>query len=70
MKLSKPNFQKMTMPELRRYVLANRDDNEAWDEYASRERPNALAIPAEASPSEIGRILSELANQERKNNIE
>ena len=57
------NFQNMNMKELRRYVLEHRDDEEAWNEFASRPRPNAISIPADTSPSEIERIIKELANK-------
>ena len=39
MKLSK--FKQMSMKELRKYVLENRDDEQAWREFADRPRPNA-----------------------------
>ena len=42
MKSQKPNFKKMSLHELRRYVLAHRDDNEAWQEFTDRDRPNAI----------------------------
>ncbi len=42
MMLRKPNFQKMSLKELRNYVLNHRDDDEAWQEFTSRERPNAI----------------------------
>ena len=41
------DFKSMTLNELRRYVLAHRDDQKAWDEYVSRPRPNAIRIPAD-----------------------
>jgi hypothetical protein len=44
--MSKPDFQAMTLNELRRYVLAHRDDREAWDEFAARPRPNAVMVSA------------------------
>ncbi len=53
----------MTIKELRRYVLEHRDDEEAWNEFASRPRPNAISIPADTSPSEIERIIKELADK-------
>lgn len=63
MKLSKPNFQDMTLNELRRYVLAHRDDQEAWDEFAARPRPNAVVVPANTSLEEQERIIKELTNK-------
>ncbi|WP_181280566.1 DUF6887 family protein [Aphanothece hegewaldii] len=41
MMLPKFNFKEMSLQELRRYVLDHRDDEEAWEEFTSRERPNA-----------------------------
>lgn len=62
-KLSKPNFQAMTLNELRRYVLAHRDDREAWEEFAARPRPNAVIVPADTPLEEQERILKELADK-------
>ena len=50
----------MTLNELRHYVLAHRDDEEAWDEYASRPRPNATRIPADIPLEEQQRIFEDL----------
>jgi hypothetical protein len=63
MKLSKPNFQDMTLNELRRYVLTHRDDQEAWDEFAARPRPNAVIVPANTPLEEQERIIKELTNK-------
>jgi hypothetical protein len=63
MKLSKPNFQDLTLNELRRYVLAHRDDQEAWDEFAARPRPNAFIVPADTPLEEQERIIKELTNR-------
>lgn len=62
-KLSKPNFQAMTLNELRQYVLAHRDDREAWDEFAARPRPNAVIVPADTPLEEQERIIKELADR-------
>ena len=35
---------KFSPNELRHYVLAHREDEEAWDEYVSRPRPNAVRL--------------------------
>lgn len=56
----KPNYQEMSLIELRRYVLANRDDEQAWEEFASRERPNAIYVEADVPPSEQEKKLKEL----------
>ena len=65
MKLSKSNFQAMTLKELRKYVLAHRDDPEAWDEFASRPRPNAIIVPADTPLEEQERIIRELTNRSK-----
>jgi hypothetical protein len=69
--LSKPNFQAMTLNELRRYVLAHRDDSpmetlrerEAWDEFAARPRPNAVMVSADTTVEEQERIIKELVGR-------
>lgn len=63
--MSKPNFQAMTLNELRRYVLAHRDDLEAWNEFAARPRPNATIVPADTSVEEQERIIKELVDRSK-----
>jgi hypothetical protein len=63
MKLSKPNFQTMTLNELRKYVLAHRDDTEAWAEFAARPRPNAVMVSADTPVEEQERIIKELVDR-------
>ena len=65
MKLSKPNFQAMTLNELRRYVLAHRDDREAWNEFAARPRPNAVMVSADTPVEEQERIVKELVDRSK-----
>lgn len=50
----------MTLNELRHYVLKHREDQEAWDEYVSRPRPNATIIPADIPLEEQQRIFEDL----------
>jgi hypothetical protein len=64
-KMSKPNFQAMNLNELRRYVLAHRDDIEAWDEFAARPRPNAVIVPADTPVEEQERIIKELVDRSK-----
>jgi thymidylate kinase len=64
-KLSKLNFQAMTLNELRRYVLAHRDDREAWDEFAARPRPNAVIVSADTPVEEQERIIKELVDRSK-----
>ena len=65
MKLSKPNFQAMNLNELRQYVLAHRDDKEAWDEFAARPRPNAVIVTADTPVEEQERIIKELVDRSK-----
>ncbi|ELS01122.1 hypothetical protein Xen7305DRAFT_00008240 [Xenococcus sp. PCC 7305] len=53
-------FKEMSLNELRSYVLKNRSDAEAWEEFASRPRPNAVTIPASLPQEEQDRMLEEL----------
>lgn len=54
------NFKEMSLRDLTKYVLAHRDDQEAWDEYVSRPRPNATRIPADIPLEEQQRIFEDL----------
>ncbi len=58
--LPKPNFQQMSLQELRHYILAHRDDLDAWQEYTGRPRTNAVYFDSEMSPSEQETKLREL----------
>jgi hypothetical protein len=61
----KPNLQAMTLNELRRYVLAHRDDREAWDEFAARPRPNAVMVAADTPVEEQELIIRELTDKSK-----
>jgi hypothetical protein len=61
------SFNEMSMKELRRYVLKNRHDQEAWEEFTSRPRPKAITIPADASSEEMERILGEAISKQSEN---
>jgi hypothetical protein len=63
--MSKLNFQAMNLTELRRYVLAHRDNREAWDEFATRPRPNAVMVPADTPIEEQERIIKELVDRSK-----
>jgi hypothetical protein len=63
--MSKLNFQAMTLNELRRYVLAHRDDRAAWDEFAARPRPNAVMVSADTPVEEQERIIKELVDRSK-----
>lgn len=55
-----PNFKEMSLQELRAYVLAHRNDKEAWKEFASRPRPHAIHFSEDLSMSEQKAKLKEL----------
>ena len=57
------NFKEMSLRELRKYVLANRQDQEAWDEFVSRPRPKAITVPADKPLEEQERILRDAINR-------
>ena len=58
------NFKTMSLNELRKYVLDNREDQEAWKEFASRPRPNATIVPAQTPLEEQERILKQAHQKE------
>jgi hypothetical protein len=64
-KLSKPNFQAMNLNELRRYVLAHRDDRATWDEFAARPRPNPIMVSADTPIEEQERIIKDLVDRSK-----
>jgi hypothetical protein len=55
----------MTLNELRKYVLAHRDDRVAWDEFAARPRPNAVKVSADTPAEEQERIIKELVDRSK-----
>ncbi|MGB5633268.1 MAG: hypothetical protein WBM44_14560 [Waterburya sp.] len=57
------NFKEMSLKDLTKYVLAHREDQEAWNEYVSRPRPNATIIPADIPLEEQQQIFEELIRQ-------
>ena len=58
------NFKAMSLNELRKYVLEHREDEEAWKEFASRPRPNAIIVPAQTPLEEQERILRESSQKQ------
>ncbi len=58
------NYKEMCLKNLRKYVLENREDEEAWKEFASRPRPNAITVPAQTPLAEQERILRESSQKE------
>lgn len=53
------NFKAMSLNELRKYVLEHRENEEAWKEFTSRPRPNAIIVPAQTPLEEQEHILRE-----------
>lgn len=53
----------MPLTQLRQYVLANRQDEEAWAEYASRPRPNKILIPADATEEYVYSVLKQFVSE-------
>jgi fatty acid-binding protein DegV len=58
-----PNFREMSLQELRRYVLVHRDDEEAWQEFTHRERPNAIYFDTDMPLPAQAKKLQELLQQ-------
>jgi hypothetical protein len=61
----KLNFREMSLQELRRYVLVHRDDEEAWQEFTHRERPNAIYFETDMPLSAQETKLQELLQNDR-----
>lgn len=58
--MNKPNYKEMTHEELRKYVLAHRDDDEAINElFVNRRDPNAKVYPANMSIEEMTQVIQE-----------
>ena len=64
----KSNFTQMSLSELRSYVLANRNDQEAWKEFTSRPRPNAIYFDGNLPLSKEKKKLQELIENSDKTN--
>ncbi|MBZ8180985.1 hypothetical protein G3T18_12985 [Oscillatoria salina IIICB1] len=60
----KPNFKQMSLQQLRSYILDHRNDSEAWKEFASRPRPNAIYFDSDMSISEQKAKLQSLLESE------
>lgn len=44
--MTKPNFDQMNRAELKAYVMAHRDDNEAWDAFMNKPARRSAPYPA------------------------
>lgn len=60
--MMKPNFKEMSLKQLRKYVLAHRDDEEAWREYADRPR-KSVEFPPSSNFSEHKEIIDRLTQK-------
>ncbi len=54
------NSQEISLKDLTKYVLAHRKNQEAWDKYISRPRPNATIILADIPLEEQQQIFEDL----------
>ncbi len=61
----KPNFKAMSLQELKKYVLSHRDDQEAWQEFTCRERPNAVYFDTDVPLATQKQRLQELIENDR-----
>ena len=61
--MTEHNFSKMSNQELKRYVIAHREDDGAWAELLSRRKPNAKSYPPPLD--EEGRRIAEQAFREK-----
>ena len=61
----KPNFKEMSLQELKEYVLSHRDDQEAWQEFTHRERPNAVYFDTDVPLTTQKQKLQELIENDR-----
>jgi hypothetical protein len=57
----------MSLQELRKYILSHREDQEAWDEYTNRPRPNSVLVNSDTSLSEQKQIFDNLLQKKRSN---
>lgn len=61
----KPNFKEMSFSELRAYIVANRNDDEAIHElFFNRRNPNAKRYSADLTEEEINEVLKRKINGE------
>ncbi|MBW4644773.1 MAG: hypothetical protein KME23_17720 [Goleter apudmare HA4340-LM2] len=63
--MTKPDFQQMTLDELKNYVLAHRDDEEAFQTYITRKRAlavNAIPMTIEEAEADLERRFGQQAS--------
>ncbi len=63
--MEKPNFKVMTRRELRSYIIAHREDDDAIHElFINRRNPNATQYPSNLTDEEMKEILKRKINGE------
>ena len=66
--MSKPNFDAMSKAELRAYVIAHQDDQEAFYTFVDRltANPSSVKYPASMTPDEIHKaVLDHIENKQK-----
>lgn len=67
--MSKPNFNAMSKAELRAYVIAHQDDQEAFYAFADRLSANSsTTYPASMTPEEIHQAVLEIVETRKSQN--
>ncbi len=66
--MTKPNFDAMSKAELRAYVIAHQDDQEAFYAFVDQitANPSSVKYPASMTPEEIQEAVLEHIQQKRK----
>jgi hypothetical protein len=66
--MNKPNFDAMSKAELRAYVIAHQDDQEAFYALADRltAKPPIATYPASMTPDEIQKAILDIIEQKQK----
>ncbi|AVH68071.1 hypothetical protein CDG77_23130 [Nostoc sp. 'Peltigera membranacea cyanobiont' 213] len=66
--MTKPNFDAMSEAELRAYVIAHQDDQEAFYALADRltAKPPSATYPASMTPEEIQNAILDIIQQKQR----
>jgi hypothetical protein len=66
--MNKPNFDAMTKAELRAYVIAHQDDQEAFYAFVDRlkAKPPSRVYPASMTPEEINKAILEIVEHKAR----
>jgi hypothetical protein len=65
--MTKPNFSQMTRQELRKYVLAHRDDDEAIEALIKMGNPNSPVYPFPQTDEDL-KAMEEILKKKLGNN--